>query len=229
MKPQVVFFDFGGTLARQTNTREEAIAASLAMLGHFPPLVRIERAVAVARDEYSGRSPHGLAFAQRQEHFIGLYEIVAAALGFGGDARKIGEHLWETQRDCYALYPEVIAALDALRAAGARLGIISNWDKLDLTDVCRDLGIAERFDVILPSAQAEADKPDPRIFVRALELAGAEARRCVHVGDSPDADVLGARAVGMIGILVQRGRGAARYDCPTVRRLDEIPDLLARI
>lgn len=225
MKPDVVFFDFGGTLARQTNTREQAIAASLAQLGRSIPAADVSRALATARERYAGRSPHGLTFPQRQELFIGMYEVVAQALDFGGDSRRIGEHLWQTQRDSYVLYPEVKAALQALKAGGARLGIISNWDKLNLADVCRGLGIADCFDVILPSAQAEADKPDPRIFRCALELAGVGAESAVHVGDSYDADVQGARGVGMIGVLVQRVGGPA-LDCPIVRGLDEVPEIL---
>lgn len=228
MNAQVVFLDFGGTLARQTNTREEAVAASLAEIGRPVAIADAGRAVAAARERFAGRSPSGLLYAQRQEHFIRLYEVVARELGFDSDARRVGEHLWETQRDSYALYPEAPAALDELRSRGARLGIISNWDKLDLADVCRDLGIARCFDVILPSAEAEADKPDPRIFRRALQLAGAKAESVAHIGDSYGADVQGARGMGMVGILVQRGGGAA-FDCPTVRGLDEVADLLARL
>lgn len=225
MKPEFVFFDFGGTLAYQTNTREQAILASLAQLGRLAAAAEVSRALAAARERYAGRSPHGLSFPQREEFFIGMYEIVAQDLGFGADSRRIGEHLWQTQRDSYLLYPEVVPALRALRERGARLGIISNWDKLDLADVCRSLGIADWFEVILPSAEAEADKPDPRIFRRALQLARAPAESSVHVGDSYGADVEGARGVGMVGVLVQR-TGDAAFDCPTVRGLDEVAGII---
>ena len=230
MNPDVVFLDFGGTIAHQTNTREEAIAASLAMLGHSRSLPDIATAVTAAREKYAGLWAHAMSFPQREEFFTGLYEAVAGALGFGGDSRAIGRHLWDTQQDSYFLYDDVLPGLQLLRGQGARLGIISNWDKLNLTDVCRDLGIAQSFDVILPSAQAEADKPDPRIFRLALEMAHAEPQSCVHVGDSYGADVMGARGVGMIGILVQRGGSdAITFDCPTVRGLDELPGLLPRL
>jgi FMN phosphatase YigB (HAD superfamily) len=267
LKPEVVFLDFGGTIARQTNTREEAIAASLSMLGHSRPLPDIAAAVTAAREKYSGQWKGAMSVQQRGEFFSGLYAAAARALGFGADSRAVGRHLWDTQQDSYELYPEVMTALRLLRESGVRLGIISNWDKLNLTDVCRDLGslvrqrrppvmhetlpdevrvnsdsagnriplihetsvgITQWFDVILPSAQAEADKPDPRIFRLALEMAHADAQSCVHVGDSYGADVMGARGVGMIGILVQRG-GSSNFDCPTVGGLDEVPSLLARL
>lgn len=228
MRPQFVFLDFGGTLACQTNTREDAIIASLVRLGYDVPRAQVGEALAAAREQYAGRSPHGLTFPAREEFFVGMYQAVAESLGFGREARKIGEYLWETQEDSYTVYPDVLPALAALRQAGARLGIISNWDKLNLARVCKDLGIVSWFDVILPSAEAEADKPDPRIFAKALELAGVEAAIAVHVGDSYEADVQGARGVGMTGILVQR-EGDPTCNCPTVRRLDELPGLLARL
>jgi len=228
MNPRCVFFDFGGTLARQINTREDAIIASLVRLGYDVPPAQVGEALAAVRERYAGRSPHGLTFPAREEFFIGMYQDVAESLGFGREARKIGEYLWETQEDSFAVYSDAVPALEALRQAGMRLGIISNWDKLNLARVCRDLGIAAWFDVILPSAEAEADKPDPRIFTKALELAGVEAAAAVHVGDSYGADVQGAQGVDMTGILVQREAEPA-CDCPTVRRLDELPDLLTRL
>jgi HAD superfamily hydrolase (TIGR01662 family) len=225
LSPDVIFLDFGGTIADQTNTREEAVAASLAMLGHSRPMPDIATAVAGAKESVAGRWSNGMSFRAREDFFIGLYQAAAETLGFGVDSRAIGRHLWNTQQDSYSLYDDVLPALQLLRGQGARLGIISNWDKLNLADVCRDLGIAQWFDVILPSAEAGADKPDPHIFRRALEMAHAEAHSCVHVGDSYGADVTGARGVGMIGILVQRD-GPASFDCPTVRGLGELPELL---
>jgi putative hydrolase of the HAD superfamily len=51
------------------------------------------------------------------------------------------------------------------------------------------------------------EKPDPRIFRRALERLGAEPSEALHVGDSPEHDLAGARAVGIAALLVDR-RGA---------------------
>ena len=61
MNAQVVFLDFGGTLARQTNSREEAIAASLAEMGRPVAIADAARAVAAARERFAGRSPSEIA------------------------------------------------------------------------------------------------------------------------------------------------------------------------
>ena len=90
------------------------------------------------------------------------------------------------------------------------------------------LGIADRFDPIVASSRAGAAKPDPAIFRYALTKCGANAEQAVHVGDTYELDVLGARAAGMAAILIDRVGRATPPDCSTVRGLDEVPALLER-
>jgi putative hydrolase of the HAD superfamily len=78
---------------------------------------------------------------------------------------------------------------------------------------------------VVTSADAGAAKPDAAIFERALELAGVERQGAVHVGDSLDNDVEGARAVGIRAILVQRD-GDPPAGVEAVRSLIELPALL---
>jgi putative hydrolase of the HAD superfamily len=70
-----------------------------------------------------------------------------------------------------------------------------------------------------------AAKPDPAIFEYALSLAGVGPGDAVHVGDSLDNDVAGARAVGIRPLLVARD-GAAPVGVETIRSLAELPALL---
>jgi len=70
--------------------------------------------------------------------------------------------------------------------------------------MCRELGIAEYLDFTVTSAEAGADKPQPPIFLKALELAQVTAAEAVHVGDQYQNDVLGARGVGIAPILLDR-------------------------
>jgi putative hydrolase of the HAD superfamily len=59
-------------------------------------------------------------------------------------------------------------------------------------------------DGVVTSAEVGAGKPDPRIFERALQVAGVAAGEALHVGDKVDNDVNGAAAAGVRGVLVQR-------------------------
>lgn len=87
------------------------------------------------------------------------------------------------------------AALDALRASGLALACVANWD-VSLGDHLAGLGVDDRFDVVLSSAEAGAEKPDPAIFRAALGRLGVEPARALHVGDE-EADRLGAAAAGL--------------------------------
>jgi putative hydrolase of the HAD superfamily len=106
----------------------------------------------------------------------------------------------------WEVYPEVPEVLDALRARGLRLGVISNWDTR-LPELLRQLDLARRFDVVVYSSAVGVEKPDSRIYRRALRELGVEPRASLHVGDSRLEDLEGAIAAGMRALLLVRGAG----------------------
>ena len=93
------------------------------------------------------------------------------------------------------LLPGTAEALERLRGAGLRLACVANWD-CALAGHLDRLGVADRFDAIVSSAEAGIQKPDPAIFRLALTRLGVEAARALHVGDD-DVDREGARAAGL--------------------------------
>jgi putative hydrolase of the HAD superfamily len=121
-------------------------------------------------------------------------------------------------------YPDAAPALEALRAAGHRMAIVSNWD-CSLEDWLAPSGLLELVDGVVTSAVAGAAKPNPAIFGRALELLGAEVGGSAHVGDSLENDVEGARAAGLRAILVARDRNAPA-GMEAIGSLAELPSLL---
>jgi putative hydrolase of the HAD superfamily len=100
-------------------------------------------------------------------------------------------------------YADVLPALGELRERGLTLVIASNWD-CSLPDWLRPTGILALVDGVVTSAEVGAGKPDPRVFERALQVAGAEPGEALHVGDKVDNDLEGAAAAGVRGVLVQR-------------------------
>jgi putative hydrolase of the HAD superfamily len=103
----------------------------------------------------------------------------------------------------FRAYPEVPAALARLRAAGARLAVVSNWD-VSLHDVLERTQLRALVDAVVISAELGSAKPDPAIFRAALNRLGATAADAMHVGDSVEHDVEGARAAGLQAVLVAR-------------------------
>lgn len=101
-------------------------------------------------------------------------------------------------------FPEVPLVLSALRAQGCRLAVVSNFDSR-LPGILRDLGLADSVDAIIYSSKAGSAKPDPVIFQAALAALRVSPQAAIHVGDSPLADVGGAAAAGIVGLLIGRG------------------------
>jgi putative hydrolase of the HAD superfamily len=124
-------------------------------------------------------------------------------------------------------YPEVPATLAALRAAGLRLVVVSNWD-VSLHEALARTGLAPLVDAAISSAEAGAAKPDPAIFARALALAGGAGApaAAVHVGDSTEHDVAGAEAAGIRPILVIRDGTPSPPGLTTIPDLSALPALL---
>jgi putative hydrolase of the HAD superfamily len=104
-------------------------------------------------------------------------------------------------------YEDVTAALERWRAAGLTLIVVSNWD-ISLHDVLRTTGLRPLLDGAVCSAEVGRAKPDPAVFYAALDLAGLQPERVVHIGDGLEEDVAGAQAAGIEAVLLLRDGGA---------------------
>lgn len=106
-------------------------------------------------------------------------------------------------RDPFVAVDGVAAQLRRLRAAGVRLGIVSNANgqlEADLLRhrICsRDGNDCADVDVVIDSDVVGIEKPDPAIFALALDALGLAAEHCVYLGDSIYFDVGGAQAAGI--------------------------------
>ena len=105
-------------------------------------------------------------------------------------------------RNLWCKVPEGLgAALDAIRARGVKVAIISNSEGM-LDRLFADLGILPHFDLVVDSGKLGIEKPDPRIFRVALDRFGVAPERALHLGDVFATDVLGARAAGIRHALI---------------------------
>lgn len=114
----------------------------------------------------------------------------------------------------WTVFPDTVAALAELTAAGWLHVVVSNHVR-ELDDLLRDLGLAGHVATVVNSSLIGWEKPHRRIFETALDLAG-RPERVWMVGDNPVADIAGARALGIPGILVSPGESGLR---PAVRRI----------
>lgn len=122
--------------------------------------------------------------------------------------------------------------LAALRAAGLRLGLISNAaDDGNVQRLIDRAGLRPWFDPILVSAAVGLRKPNPRIFGRVLEAWGLAPAEVVMVGDMLGADILGAQLAGLRHVWLtaqadHRANAAHAGQIIPEARADSLPDLL---
>jgi HAD superfamily hydrolase (TIGR01662 family) len=127
--------------------------------------------------------------------------------------------LWRT------VMPRVPEALARFQAMGMKLVIVSNSDGTVERSIT-DAGLRPFFSVVVDSAIAGYEKPDPRIFAHALERSGATPERTLHVGDIYHADVTGARGAGVHVVMLDPFNDWSISDCPRVPDVWAVADLL---
>ncbi|KAG2226869.1 hypothetical protein INT45_010148 [Circinella minor] len=140
-----------------------------------------------------------------------IYEIFITAGAVKKDLdpvyNKLFNILWVrfTTAEGYTVFPDVPDTLAELKKRGFKMGVVSNTDDT-LEFMLKDLNLTQYFDFILPSCVVGYDKPDPRIYKAALEIAGGNIRpdETLHVGDDIETDFHGPRNAGFRSTLLKR-------------------------
>ena len=110
--------------------------------------------------------------------------------------------LYRTMLTQWTPYRDTVPMLAALREAGIATALISNVG-LDVTGLLATTGLIDYLDVVVLSYQEGTVKPDPAIFMAALDRLGVPAAEALMVGDSAVADS-GAVAAGVRTLLLPR-------------------------
>jgi FMN phosphatase YigB (HAD superfamily) len=169
-------------------------------------------------------------YAERQLEALGL--DLRQSGPDGGALRELAEHIslmfGERYKPDHHVPDDVVPTLERLGRLGYTVGLVSNrFEPLDT--LVNELGLADYFVFTLSAGQANAWKPSPAIFRRAVELAGCPPEASVYVGDNYYADVEGARAAGLRPILIDPHGIFPEADCPVIATLAELEGALARL
>jgi HAD superfamily hydrolase (TIGR01549 family) len=137
----------------------------------------------------------------KEEFFAGVRERYGLSTTFEDLFRQYGER----QPTLIPVYDGVLAGLARLRAAGWRIGVVTNGYEIVQTNTLTSSGIADLLDGWAISGAEEIWKPDVRLFEIAATRAGAQLGDGWMVGDS-EADIVGGRAAGLRTAWVHHGR-----------------------
>jgi putative hydrolase of the HAD superfamily len=223
---RAVFFDFGDTLAFDSLPIPEGLANLFRNMGleTSPDEVQQARRAVHENGLHSRDYPTSVLM---DDFFRNYFAGILKELGFRGDIDKAAERALKEWRFYAGVYlsPEVHKVLSSLQKGGYILGVISNIS-CRLPEYLEQLGIASYFDFAIASDVFGTSKPDPRIFEEALRLADTSASQAIHIGDSYEADVVGARNVGITPVLIDRKDQHPEADCRRINNLMMLLEML---
>ncbi len=127
------------------------------------------------------------------------------------------------ERHRVELYEEALGVLEEL-AQRYTLGALTNGN----ADIYKT-DAAEYFDFAFLAEDVGASKPEPDMFLAALEKSGAPAHAIAHVGDDPDHDILGAQRVGLRTVWMNSRGRAWPGGTPADREIGNLKELPAAI
>ena len=147
-----------------------------------------------------------------------------------GLARLALETHSQNRRKTLRLFDDVLETINALKPR-FRLAVITNGASDTQRGSLRLLGVEQMFDAVVISGEVGVAKPDPLLFVLALQKLGVDKENAWHVGDSLKTDVAGALGAGFTAVWlnragVHRDEGDPKPD-HEIRSLKELAPLVS--
>jgi putative hydrolase of the HAD superfamily len=224
---RAVLFDLGNTLHHLDHAW---IADCITAHGHPTTARRVHEA------EYLGKADVDRRFRARRDpgtdssrhtDYVG---IILEALGVPPDRRPAIAAALHEENQRHGLWrvmhDDTPAVLDALRARGLRLAVVSNADGRVAAALAAS-GLDHHFTAVVDSHLVGIEKPDPRIFQLALAACDVDPAEALFVGDIYEIDVVGARNAGMDAVLIDPLSLYGAVDCRRIAHLRELLELIA--
>ena len=231
---KAVFLDWFNTLARFEPPREELYSRAFRQFGIGLNAKEIIRGI-LAADRYyfeeNAKSPVDERSPEEQsEVYIHYPKAILAEARVEVPQelplKIVKLVLQQFEGVTFALFDDVLPTLKILKEQSFILGLLTNLTQV-IAPIYHKLGLEPYLDFVVSSGEVGADKPNPPIFLAALQRAGVEASETVHVGDQYRLDVVGARGVGISPILIDRYDLYPEVtDCPRINTLSEVAEYL---
>lgn len=204
---RAVFLDIGDTVMRPSPSWERIYATVFAEFGIEVDVEALRVALRAAYHHGGWGLDNGFEPSEETsfQRTVEVDQRAIAELGLGPMPEAFFRRLSQTFLVAanWHVFPEVPATLSALRDRGLVVGAVSNW-VWSLPTLLNSLDLIGQFDFVAASARVGFEKPHPEIFRYSLHRAHAEAGEVIHVGDHVDADVEGAKALGIAAVLIDR-------------------------
>jgi len=233
---QAILFDLDGTLRESNPNPNKAFYQYAKKIGAPVQVDNEIEAIRWAHQYWAGSSnmfSDSAAFGPQTPEFWENYaRRQLEALGADPEnARKFAPELRKAMSDEYNPSNDVIAGvfptLELLSSQGYKLAVVSNRFSA-CEEELEHLGLLHFFDFVLVAGQVNSWKPDPGIFHHAVKHARVPATAALYIGDNYYADILGAQNAGLHPVLVDPLAAFPEANCPIVKTVSELPDLLKK-
>ncbi|SFP96040.1 HAD family hydrolase [Hymenobacter arizonensis] len=228
-RPTTILFDLDDTLFDHTATARAALLATAGPLNFFQG-VDFEGFYQLYSDlleEYHRQALAGLCTFDEARHL--RYERLLAPYWPAATADEFAEFVRVNQANYPLLRQPVAGALALLQALkpNYRIGVVTNNRTAEQVEKLEFLQMTDLVDALITSEDVGVAKPNPRIFQAALERLAARPEETVLVGDNWHADVLGALAVGIRPLWLNRiGAVKALAHVEEITSLEPLGDVL---
>lgn len=189
MRPQAVTFDIGGVIYSDEVFKRSIFEALQDLTGP----IDADKFESIYVEHL--KSPSGSLRSKLCVEFLGSLDLRDELM-----SRTTARWVF-TDSD---LYMDAKLCIETMRESGCKVGIVANQPRTVVESLIAH-GIAPFIDFMGVSALVGIEKPDPQIFIKALEALATEPSLTVHIGNRLDTDVLPAKRLGMRTAWILRG------------------------
>ncbi|MEO9321381.1 MAG: HAD family hydrolase [Nitrososphaera sp.] len=227
-----VFFDLGQTLIDEGDFIAHFDRRLLEVLNGYGARIDERNYLAVRDSIIRNR---GIGTGSVPELVEQICKLTLPEGYFAAVMSRVQSEISRGREALFRFFPEAADVLEALSEMRCEMGIIANQAD-DVSELLRRSGLSRFFKVSAISSQVNLKKPDPRIFLLAMEKAGVAAGSCVMVGDRLDTDICPANRLGMETIRtceslfsLQAPREECEVPAHTAASLSDVPSVMKGI
>lgn len=230
-------FDLGETLIHLTCSWEQiregrmkAIYEALQERGVALDFADLKRKYLALHDEESNYAARTLEEIEIEKSLVKLLDRLQVEKRRQPAMADLVKRSFEYEINSWILFPGVHEMLQQVRDLGFKTGLLSNarsdWAVREIVD---RMDLTRHFDSILTSAAVGFRKPRPEPFQQMLKLLDLEASEAMMIGNSMEADVAGARSLGLKTIHTVFGEDAEEAKVDPDVTVSRVPDIVPAV
>ena len=221
----VVIWDVGGTLLDRRLSNREIVLMALMRAGIDPSSVSLDTLRQVSTEFETAESTWS-TIDEEAEGYRDLARILISGLDVDQSKVDLVADSMFNYYDAYYRVPQIETLLQEVSDLGVQQAVLSNWMP-SLALLLKHHGLLYLFEVVITSGEVGVEKPDPHIFLYALERLSLRRDQVVYVGNERDEDILPARSLGIAAVHFDPRR---KYDTTDLKDVDSLrPILLEQI